>query len=102
MAHIAMAIGTVSVRFLDTSSNQMVERVWMIPYEEESLFFSEADPKIRLASVAGLFSEKIKGSPIGDRVELKRLRQEMQLLKPNFGNQARFNELQSMLLQAGD
>ena len=95
-------IGTVSVRFLDTSSNQMVERVWMIPYEEESLFFSEADPKIRLASVAGLFSEKIKGSPIGDRVELKRLRQEMQLLKPNFGNQARFNELQSMLLQAGD
>lgn len=95
-------IGTVSVRFLDTSSNQMVERVWAIPYEEESLFFSEADPKIRLASVAGLFSEKIKGSPIGDRVKLKRLRQEMQLLKPNFGNQVRFNELQSMLLQAGD
>ena len=95
-------IGTVSVRFLDTASNQMVERIWTIPYEEESAFFSEADPRLRLASVAGLFSEKIKGSPVGERVELKRLRQEVQLLKPNFGNQTRFNELRSMLRQAGD
>ena len=95
-------IGTVSVRFLDTASNQMVERTWTIPYEEESAFFSEADPRLRLASVAGLFSEKIKGSAVGERVELKRLRQEVQLLKPSFGNQARFNELRSMLRQAGD
>lgn len=95
-------IGTVSVRFLDTASNQMVERIWTIPYEKESAFFSEADPRLRLASVAGLFSEKIKGSPVGERVELKRLRQELQLLKPSFGNQARFNELRSMLRQAGD
>lgn len=95
-------IGTVSVRFLDTSSNQMVERTWAIPYQAEVAFFSKADPRLRLASVAALFAEKLKGSPVGDRVELKRLRQETQVLKPSFAHQARFNEFQTMLQQAGD
>ena len=80
----------------------MVERTWSIPYQEEAEFFSKADPKLRLASVAALFAEKLKGSPVGDRVELKKLRQETQLLKPSFANQTRFNELQNMLQQAGD
>ncbi|MEN8773845.1 MAG: von Willebrand factor type A domain-containing protein [Akkermansiaceae bacterium] len=95
-------IGTVSVRFFDTSSNQMVERTWSIPYQEEADFFSKADPKLRLASVAALFAEKLKGSPVGDRVDLKNLRQETQLLRPSFVNQKRFNEFQTMLQQAGD
>ncbi len=95
-------IGTVSVRFFDTASRQMVERTWSIPYQEEAEFFSKADPRLRLASVAALFAEKLKGSPVGDRVELKKLRQEAQLLKPSFASQTRFNELQNMLQQAGD
>jgi hypothetical protein len=95
-------IGTVSVRFFDTASKQMVERTWSLPYQEEAEFFSKADPRLRLASVAALFAEKLKGSPVGDRVELKKLRQETQLLKPSFANQTRFNELQNMLQQAGD
>lgn len=95
-------IGTISVRFFDTSSNQMVERTWAIPYQAEVAFFSKADPRLRLASVAALFAEKLKGSPVGDRVELKRLRQETQVLKPSFSHQARFNEFQTMLQQAGD
>ena len=95
-------IGTVSVRFFDTASKQMVERTWSIPYQEEAEFFSKADPRLRLASVAALFAEKLKGSPVGDRVELKKLRQETQLLKSSFANQTRFNELQNMLQQAGD
>ncbi len=95
-------IGTISVRFFDISSNQMVERTWTIPYQAEVAFFSKADPRLRLASVAALFAEKLKGSPVGDRVELKRLRQETQVLKPSFAHQARFNEFQTMLQQAGD
>lgn len=95
-------IGTVSVRFLDAATNQMVERTWTIPYEPDSSSFTEANPTLRLAGVAGLFAEKLKGSPVGERVELKRLRQEAQLLKPVFQNQARFQELQTMLNQAGE
>ncbi|MGC6564766.1 MAG: YfbK domain-containing protein [Akkermansiaceae bacterium] len=94
-------IGTVSVRFLDTTTNQMVERTWTIPYDADSASFSEASPTLRLAGVAGLFAEKLKGSPVGERVELKRLRQEIQTLKPTFQNQPRFQELQTMLQQAG-
>ncbi|YCM43859.1 von Willebrand factor type A domain-containing protein [Verrucomicrobiaceae bacterium 227] len=95
-------IGTVSVRFLDTATDQMVERTWTIPYEPNSTSFSDANPTLRLASVAGLFAERLKGSLMGERVELKRLRQETELLKPIFRNQTRFQELQQMLQQAGD
>ena len=95
-------IGTVSVRFLDTATNQMVERTWTIPYQSDSTTFSEANPTLRLASVAGLFAERLKGSSVGERVELKRLRQETELLKPIFRNQARFQEFQTMLQQAGE
>ena len=94
-------VGTVSVRFLDTESNEMVERTWAIPYQPESPLFSEADPALRLAGVAGLFAEKLKGSPVGERVDLKRLRQETELLKPDFDLQPRFREFKTMLQQAG-
>ena len=95
-------VGTVSVRFLDPTSDRMIERTWSIPYQEETKFFSKGDPKLRLAGVTALFAEKLKGSPVGDRVELKRLRQEAQLLRSRFGAQVRFIEFQTMLQQAGE
>jgi hypothetical protein len=95
-------IGTVSVRFLDAATNEMVERTWAISYQPEAPLFSQAEPALRLASVAGLFAEKLKGSPVGERVDLKRLRQETELLKPNFDLQPRFHEFKIMLRQAGD
>ena len=95
-------VGTVSVRFLDPTSDRMIERTWSIPYQEETEFFSKADPKLRLAGVTALFAEKLKGSLVGDRVELKRLRQEAQLLRSRFGAQVRFDEFQTMLQQAGE
>ncbi|MFT6182078.1 MAG: tetratricopeptide (TPR) repeat protein, partial [Akkermansiaceae bacterium] len=95
-------IGTVSVRFFDMASKAMVERTWAIPYEADAALFSEAEPTLRLASVAGLFAEKLKGSPVGERVDLKRLRQEGELLKHAFDLQPRYHELKTMLQQAGD
>lgn len=95
-------IGTVSVRFFDMGSKAMVERTWAIPYEADTALFAEAEPALRLASVAGLFAEKLKGSPVGERVELKRLRQEAELLKPDFDLHPRYHELKTMLQQAGD
>ena len=93
-------IGTVSVRFLDTASGQMVERTWGIPYEPEVSLFPESNPKLRLACVAGLFAEKLKGSIIGERVDLARLRQEAEALKLTFDDQARFWSLKTMLEEA--
>ncbi len=95
-------VGTVSVRFLDTASGEMVERTWGIPYEPEVVLFSEAKASLRLAATAGLFAEKLKGSAVGERVELKKLRQEMELLTPTFDLQPRFHELKNMLQQAGE
>lgn len=95
-------VGTVSVRFFDTASREMVERTWVIPYEPEVAYFNEADRRLRLAAVAGLFAEKLKGSAVGERVELKRLRQELVPLKSYFGAQKQFEELATMLRQAGE
>lgn len=95
-------VGTVSVRFLNTASNEMVERTWAIPYLPEAPLFSDSKPTLRLAGVAGLFAERLKGSPVGERVDLKRLRQETELLKSGFEQQPRFRDFKTMLQQAGD
>lgn len=93
-------IGSVSVRFLDPSTRQMIERTWTIPYESQVDFFSQSSPSLRLAGIAGLFAEKLTASPVGERVELKTLRQELQRLKPLYQNQPRFSSLENMLEQA--
>ncbi len=56
-------IGAVSVRFLDTSSGQMVERRWPIPYQAKAPRLEEASPAMQLAATAGLLGEKLKGGP---------------------------------------
>ncbi len=95
-------VGTVSVRFLDPASGEMVERTWNIPYEPEVTLFSEAKPGLRLAAAAGLFAEKLKESAVGERVELKRLRQEVERLQPSFGSYESFREFKAMLGWASD
>ena len=95
-------VGTVSVRFFDPATKEMVERTWAIPFESDVTLFPEAEPALRLASVAGLFAENLAESAVGGRVELKRLSQECENLKPTYGTQKRFQELQSMIQQARD
>ena len=95
-------VGHVSVRFLDTATDQMVERKWNIPFEEDVTSFTDSDPALRLAGTAALFAEKIKGSAVGERVQLKELRKEADSLQGSYQSQARFHELRTMLQQAGE
>jgi hypothetical protein len=95
-------VGHVSVRFLDAATDRMVERTWPIPYEEDVAGFSQADPAMRLAGTAALFAEKLKGSPVGERVDLKQLRKETDALQNEYSNQPRFQEFRTMLRQAGE
>lgn len=95
-------VGHVSVRFLDTATEQMVERKWNIPFEEDVTSFTDSDPALRLAGTAALFAEKLKGSAVGERVQLKELRKEADSLQGSYQSQARFQELRTMLQQAGE
>jgi len=95
-------VGHISVRFLDTATDRMVERKWTIPYEENATGFSGSAPALRLAGTAALFAEKLKGSAVGERVQLKELRKEADSLQGVYQSQARFQELRAMLQQAGD
>lgn len=95
-------VGHVSVRFLDTATDQMVERKWNIPFEEDVTSFTDSDPALRLAGTVALFAEKLKGSAVGERVQLKELRKEADSLQGSYQSQARFQELRTMLQQAGE
>jgi len=66
-------IGFVSVRFLDMSTGQMVERKWLIPYQREAPALVSSSPSLQLASTAALFAAKLKGGPLGDVVALDEL-----------------------------
>ncbi len=95
-------VGTVSVRFQDVASGEMIERMWSIPYEPEMADFAQAKPSLRLAGVAALFAERLKNSPMGARVDLPALRRSADGLRGAFGKERRFEELRTMIQQAGE
>ena len=66
-------IGSVSVRFRDAETGDMIERRWTVPYQTNVLSLAQAEPSMRLAAGAALLGEKLKGTPLGERVELDEL-----------------------------
>ena len=66
-------VGAVFVRFQDTTTGEMVERSWPIPYEPSAPSLAEAASTMKLAALASLFAEKLKGGPLADLVDLAEL-----------------------------
>ncbi|QDT01671.1 von Willebrand factor [Rubripirellula lacrimiformis] len=64
-------VGSVSVRFRDVSTGQMIENVWPIAYEPDAPRFDESTPPIRIATSAALLAAKLRGDPLGETVDLK-------------------------------
>ena len=93
-------IGTVSVRFQDMATGEMVERKWTIPYEGDAPRLSEAPPSMRLAASAALLGEKLNGSPMGDRVQLQELVKITNSLRTDYPRSARVGELIEMTAKA--
>lgn len=93
-------LGVARVRFLDVASGEMVEREWEIAYEGESVPLSEADPRMKLAGVAGLTAEKLARSAVGQRVDWDDLLETVRPLKGAFATEARVKELEWMIEKA--
>ncbi|MDA7877938.1 DUF3520 domain-containing protein, partial [bacterium] len=93
-------IGTVSVRFRDLESGQMVEEVWPIPYETSALRPDRASSSMKIAMVASLLATKLKGDVLADTVNLKELANLISSVPPQLRNSKRVKQLDVMIQQA--
>jgi hypothetical protein len=93
-------VGWVSVRFQDTASGAMVEKRWTIPYEANPAALPDAAPSMKLAASAAFLGEKLKGSPVGDLVELRELSAVSRSLQAVYTSDQRVVQLIEMIEKA--
>ena len=93
-------VGSVSVRFRDLASGQMVEHCWPIPYEANTQRPELAAPSVRIATTAAMFAAKLRGGPLGGVVDLKTLSNLVAGLPERHRNAKRVQQLQQMIQQA--
>ncbi len=93
-------VGSVSVRFQDLSTGQMIENRWPIPYEPNAPRPDQASESIRIATAAALFAAKLRGDPLGANVDLKTLSDLLAGLPDQDRNRKRVQQLQMMISQA--
>ncbi|MEO1618788.1 MAG: von Willebrand factor type A domain-containing protein [Planctomycetota bacterium] len=92
-------IGSVSVRFRDLSTGQMIEKRWPIPYEADAPALELAPAPLRIATSAAMLAAKLRGEPLGGLVDLKTLSGFLASIPPSNRSQ-RVIELQDMIRQA--
>ena len=93
-------VGTVSVRFRDMSTGEMVERRWSIPYRPDVPRPEQASPSIRLATAAAMVAAKLGGGPLGEVVQLESLASLASGLPAPWAQSPRVQQLQQMIQQA--
>lgn len=93
-------VGSVSVRFRDLSSGQMVEHRWPIPYESNAPRPDQAAPSLRLAMSAALLAAKLRGDSLGETVDLKTLSNLIAGLPQPERHSERVKQLKQMIEQA--
>ncbi|MCC9603560.1 von Willebrand factor type A domain-containing protein [Stieleria sp. JC731] len=93
-------IGTVSVRFQDLETGQMVENRWTIPYQSAPARLQSADSSMRLAAAAAFFASKLKGEPLGETIQFSTLTELLQGLPTALGKQSNTKDLIEMITQA--
>jgi Mg-chelatase subunit ChlD len=92
-------VGSVSVRFRDLSTGQMIENRWPIPYEADAPRVDQAAPSLRIAATAALLAAKLRGEPLGESVDLPTLSNLVSGLPSQDQNNARVQQLKLMLEQ---
>jgi Mg-chelatase subunit ChlD len=90
-------IGSVSVRFRDLKTGEMVERTWPIPYLSHPPRIEEASPSLRIAATAAFLAAKLRGEAMGALVSLQSLAAWIAELPAADRTQARVQQLQSMI-----
>ncbi len=93
-------VGSVSVRFRDLTSGQMVENRWPIPYAADAPRLDQASPSLRLATSAALLAAKLRGEPLGETIELQTLSDLITGLPDRVRRTIRVEQLQQMIQQA--
>ena len=93
-------VGSVSVRFRDLSTVQMIENRWPIPYEANAPRVDQAAPSLRIATSAALLAARLRGEPLGASVDLKTLSNLIAGLPDRDRNAIRVQQLQLMIQQA--
>ncbi|HYW81307.1 MAG TPA: von Willebrand factor type A domain-containing protein [Thermoguttaceae bacterium] len=93
-------VGSVSVRFRDLSTGQMIEKRWPIPYQADAPRPDQAAPSLRIATSAALLAAKLRGEPLGEVVDLKTLSTLLSGLPDRDRNADRVQQLQRMIQQA--
>ena len=93
-------IGSVSVRFRDMSTGQMVEKRWPIPFEANAPRAQEAAPSMRVATAASLLAARLRGEPLGESVDLQTLASLIETLPEQYLSATRVQQLQQMIQQA--
>lgn len=93
-------VGQVFVRFQEMATGNMVERSWTIPYEREVPRLEESKPSMQLAAIAGMFAEKIRSSPIGEAMDLEKMRTLSSRLRNSYGKNRQVSELIRMIEKA--
>lgn len=89
-------LGSVSVRFRDLESGEMIERRWSLPHLASAPAADQGGGATHLAIVASQFAAKLAGGPLGDVVDLG----ELARLAANLPDSPRVDELRTMIEQA--
>jgi secreted protein with Ig-like and vWFA domain len=90
-------IGEVSVRFRDTASGAMVERMWTMAHDPATHGVDSAVPSMQLAVLSMLAGEKIKGGPLADAIDFKQFAEPQAAVKQAFGRDPRVAEMLQMV-----
>jgi Domain of unknown function (DUF3520) len=93
-------VGSVSVRFRDLSTGEMIENRWPIPYEADAQRCEEAASSMRIATVAAMLAAKLRGEPLGESVDLKTLSELLAGLPEQNRSAKRVQAMQTMISQA--
>lgn len=93
-------VGSVSVRFQDVSTGQMIERRWPITYNAKTPSIDATKPTMQLATAATLFALKLTGEPSSDRIDFSMLSGLVSNVPSAFANQPRVQALLTMINQA--
>jgi Mg-chelatase subunit ChlD len=89
-------LGSVSVRFRDLDSGEMIERRWALPHLASAPAADQGGGATHLAIVASQFAAKLAGGPLGDVVDLG----ELARLAATLPDSPRVDELRTMIEQA--
>lgn len=93
-------LGEVFVRFLDTATDQRVERSWTLAYEAQPSAFSRATPSIQLAGSSAFLAEKLRGGALAGQIRLDEFAPIVEGLAGYYPQATRVQEFITMFRQA--